>query len=67
MLIESGSDKTPDLEKDDRAGQQDPADQGQLQIKKNPSWYEMKMSVLPGGSTRSRGRKNQSARGRIQL
>jgi len=38
MLIESRGDETPDLVKDHRAGEQDTADQGELQVKKNPSW-----------------------------
>jgi hypothetical protein len=38
VAIQPRSDKAPGLVENNRAGQQDTADQGELQIKKNPSW-----------------------------
>lgn len=38
MPVKTGGQKSPDLIKDNRTGQQQSADQGKLQIKKNPSW-----------------------------
>ncbi len=38
MPVETGRNKPPGLMKDNRGGTQDTADQGKLQIKKNPSW-----------------------------
>lgn len=38
MLIETRGDKDPDLPEDHRAGQENAADQGELQIKKKASW-----------------------------
>ena len=37
MPVEAWGDKAPYLVKNDRAGQQDTADEGELQVKKNPS------------------------------
>jgi hypothetical protein len=38
MLIQTRGDKAPDLKKNHRAGHKNPADKGELQIKKKPSW-----------------------------
>ncbi len=59
MFKKTGGDKPPDLRKDYRGGQQNPGDQRELQIKKNPSWYEVKISEVPLGSTSVSGLKNQ--------
>ena len=63
MSVQAGGQKTPDLIKDNRAGQQQPTDQGELQIKKNPSWYEVKISDEPSGKTAVKGLKNQAPMG----
>lgn len=38
LLIKAGSNKGPDLIKKDGTCQEQATDQGELQIKKNPSW-----------------------------
>jgi hypothetical protein len=60
MFVQTRGQKTPDLIKNDRTGQKQTTDQGELQIKKNPSWYEVKISVEPSGKTSVSGLKNQT-------
>ena len=67
VFIETGGDKAPDLREDHRRGQQDAGDQGELQIKKNPSWYEVKISEVPSGRTSVNGLKNQVPIGRMTV
>ena len=38
MPVKAGRDKAPYLKENDRAGKENTADKGELQIKKNPSW-----------------------------
>jgi hypothetical protein len=54
------------LGKKNRACKQDTADKGELQVKKNPSWYEVKMREVPSGSTSIKGLKNHVPIGLIK-
>jgi hypothetical protein len=65
MFEKTGGDKTPDLRKDYRACQKNAADQRELQIKKNPSWYEVKISEVPLGKTSVNGLKSKTPMGSI--
>ncbi len=38
MPVQARGDKTPDLVKNYRAGNENSTDQSKLQVKKNPSW-----------------------------
>ncbi len=67
MAVEPRGDKPPNLAEYNRASKQQATDEGELQIKKNPSWYEMKMSEVPSGRTSVNGLKNQVPMGRITV
>jgi len=63
MLVETGGDKTPDLIENYRAGQEDAADKSDFQVKKNPSWYEVKINDECSGNTLRSGSSSQSPSG----
>ena len=63
MLEKTGGDKAPDLRKNYRRCKENTADQRELQIKKNPSWYEVKIREVPFGSTLVKGLKSQTPMG----